>query len=135
MHPICRAKTVLLALLVGGCGLWPGQQAQVFSDQTVSELPEGIVRPVLRPGSVEPVTDETAKPQKKGALGATIASLGTPTETGLWLKTPLAVAAANGRVSFQGKSIELRLIPIDGEASAGSRLSLQAMQALGIALT
>ena len=40
-----------------------------------------------------------------------------------------------GRVQYKGKSIDVTLIPIEGAATAGSRMSLQAFQALGAPLT
>lgn len=65
-------------------------------------------------------------------LGTTIASLGSPTEPGFWLKTPLVDAPGKGRVDFQntGKSVEVDLIPIDGPKTAGSRMSLAALRLL-----
>lgn len=70
------------------------------------------------------------------ALGQTVASLGDPTETGFWMKTPLVSSETPGRVQAQnGQSVQVTLIPIDGPASAGSRLSLSAMRALGLGLT
>ena len=52
------------------------------------------IRPLARPDIVESpvVVENTAvSPAQKasGALGTTIASLGNPAETGLWLKTPM----------------------------------------------
>ncbi len=71
------------------------------------------------------------------ALGETVASLGDPTQTGFWLKTPLINAAAKGHVtsSQTGKTVQVDLIPIDGENSAGSRISLAAMRVLELPLT
>lgn len=68
-----------------------------------------------------------------GLLGQTIASLGDPAQTGLWLETPLVGAEQSGRVTTKdGRSANLRLIPIAGEDGAGSRMSLSAYQALGL---
>lgn len=71
------------------------------------------------------------------ALGRTIASLGSPTEPGFWMKTPLVSSEVDGRVVFPktGKSVQVRLIPIDGPATAGSRLSLSALRLLEAPLT
>ena len=73
----------------------------------------------------------------RGPLGRTVASLGDATESGLWLKTPLVAVEGPGRVTYPatGRSTTVTLIPIDGAATAGSRLSLQAMLALGASLT
>lgn len=72
-----------------------------------------------------------------GRLGVTVASLGSPSEPGLWLKTPLVQSEQSGQVSFAGtgKSVAVTLIPIEGSASAGSRMSLSAFQTLGAPLT
>lgn len=70
------------------------------------------------------------------SLGSTVASLGDVTEQGLWLKTPLVSAKTSGRIEAAGgKSLAVTLIPIEGEASAGSRISLAAMRGLGLGLT
>lgn len=70
-------------------------------------------------------------------LGTTVASLGSPTEPGFWLKTPLVQAEAMGRVTNKGngKSSAVKLIPIEGPASGGSRLSLPAMRLIDASLT
>ncbi len=69
------------------------------------------------------------------ALGVTIASLGPPTEPGIWLKTPLVDAVMQGRVDYNGASVNLELRPSGGEAGAGSQISLAAMRLLGVPLT
>jgi hypothetical protein len=71
------------------------------------------------------------------ALGKTVASLGSPTEPGLWLKTPLVKAEVQGRVTniANGKSSLVTLIPIDGPDTAGSRMSLAALRLIGASLT
>lgn len=71
------------------------------------------------------------------SLGSTVASLGSPTEPGFWLKTPLVKTEAKGRVTNKanGKSSAVILIPIDGPATGGSRLSLPAMRLIEASLT
>ncbi len=71
------------------------------------------------------------------ALGKTVATLGSPTEPGLWLKTPLVSSEQKGRVTnpANGKSSVVTLIPIDGPATAGSRMSLAAMRLIEASLT
>ena len=71
------------------------------------------------------------------ALGTTVASLGDPADPGLWLETPLAAAVRPGRVALPGtdRSVQVELRPIDGPATAGSRLSLPAIRLLGISLS
>lgn len=110
-----------------------GTQTQTDAGATVLEAPSSVetgeLRPVGRSNEVAP------KPAGRGPLGATVASLGNPAEAGLWLKTPLARVQQMGVVTFNGKRVNVTLIPIEGEASAGSRMSLHAFQALGAPLT
>lgn len=63
-------------------------------------------------------------------LGLTIASLGAAGEPGFWLKTPLVSAPGKGRVVYpaSGKEVQVDLIPIEGPATAGSRMSLAALR-------
>lgn len=90
-----------------------------------------------RTGTVEGVTVVQAAAPASGRLGSTVASLGSATEGGMWLKTPLVKSSAKGRVvnPATGKSVNVNLIPLGGAASGGSQLSLPAMTALGIGLT
>lgn len=69
------------------------------------------------------------------SLGTTIASLGPPTEPGIWLKTPLVTTLTEGRVEYQGKSINIELRPSGGAAGSGSQISLAAMRLLDAPLT
>ena len=77
----------------------------------------------------------TEAPSK--SLGKTVASLGSPTEPGLWLKTPLVSSEQQGRVTnpANGKSSLVTLIPIDGPNTAGSRMSLAALRLIEASLT
>ncbi len=70
-------------------------------------------------------------------LGLTVASLGSPAETGFWAKTPLVSETAQGRLvdPRTGKSVRVKLIPIDGSKTAGSRVSLAVMRLLDVSLT
>ena len=71
------------------------------------------------------------------SLGQSVASLGSPSEPGFWLKTPLVSAVSKGRVVYPGtgKSVAVDLIPISGPKTAGSRMSLSAMRLIGAPLT
>lgn len=106
------------------------------------------LRPVIRPDSglghaaplawVPLIADAaTGKPEvTQTTLGTTVASLGNPAEAGLWLKTPLVTKRQPGFVTAaDGTKVAVTLIPVDGAATGGSQLSLQAMQALGVPLT
>lgn len=81
--------------------------------------------------------DEAPGPQASGLLGTSVASLGAASEPGLWVKTPLVSAVQPGRVKVlsSGRELRLELRPTEGETGAGARLSLQAMQGLGLGLT
>ncbi|MEX3315811.1 hypothetical protein [Sulfitobacter sp. PS-8MA] len=91
--------------------------------------------------------DSTTKAQREAAaeapaapgatLGETIVSLGSATEPGLWLKTPLVSREQPGRVTnpATGKSATVTLIPIEGPPTAGSRMSLPALRLIGASLT
>ncbi len=71
-----------------------------------------------------------------GRLGSTVASLGDVAEPGFWLKTPLVSTARDGQLRDPktGAKVAVRLIPINGPATAGSRISLSAMRALEVNL-
>lgn len=91
--------------------------------------------------------DTTSREQKAQAaappasaerrLGTTVASLGDPSQPGFWIKTPLAKSETDGRIvnPANGKSAKVRLIPMGGPASAGSQVSLPALQLIGVSLT
>lgn len=86
----------------------------------------------LQEASVE---EEVAAPAAPGRLGTTIASLGPPTETGLWLETALVDAPTSGRIEYQGRSVNVQLRPSGGEPGSGSQISVEAMRAIGATLT
>jgi hypothetical protein len=134
--------TVCMSAALTGCGLVPNglkKPATLAADAVVSETAQASTqtRPQARPASApQTTTPESAKPAvAAGGLGSTVASLGSPAEPGLWLKTPLVSTKSSGKVSYNGKTIDVTLIPIEGPATAGSRMSLQGFQALGAPLT
>ncbi|WP_342075236.1 D-galactarate dehydratase [Yoonia sp. SS1-5] len=69
------------------------------------------------------------------ALGTTIASLGSPAEPGIWLKTALVTELTPGRITYQDKSINVELRPSGGAAGSGSQISLAAMRLIEAPLT
>lgn len=137
------AGTLVLAGCAGAPPLFGGgvpADASV-SDAAASEA--GAVRPVPRPtdggpsgedaGADDPETRVAAAP---GYLGDTLATLGDATDPGLWLETPLVEATQAGRLTaVNGRTVEVTLRPAGGARGAGSRISLAAMQALGLSLT
>ncbi|MGR3486082.1 MAG: D-galactarate dehydratase [Paracoccaceae bacterium] len=68
------------------------------------------------------------------ALGTTLATLGSPTDPGIWVKTPAVDALTPGRAVYEGASVNLELRPLDAEAGSGSQVSLPAMRLLGAPL-
>jgi hypothetical protein len=123
---------ILFALLaLPGCdtvqSLWPLDRAKP-DPVPVSAPPANV--------AVEPPVVPVAPVATPGIGGAqTIAALGDPAQPGLWLKTPLVDREGPGRVSYAGRTVDVTLIPIEGPETAGSRMSLAAMRALGAPLT
>ncbi|MFL4470809.1 hypothetical protein ACERZ8_13300 [Tateyamaria armeniaca] len=123
----------IIVLAVAGCELVPtsANDASVSGPDGAVLAPGDVQRPQARPEQSAPApTPEVSI----GTLGRTIASLGNAAEPGLWLKTPLVDATRQARVysAKTDKSVSVTLIPIEGPSTAGSRMSLAAMQALGV---
>ncbi|WP_184564032.1 hypothetical protein [Sulfitobacter undariae] len=161
--PMPLVTALAAALSLSACAqLGIGQKKSV--EAPAASLPEGqaaqaaapTVDPVVttapppsRAANTQATLDTTTPEQRKKAaapvapqtgtksLGSTVASLGSPTEPGFWLKTPLVKSETMGRVTNKanGKSSAVRLIPIDGPATGGSRLSLPAMRLIEASLT
>lgn len=154
-------SALLIASLLAGCG---GLTLPNFARRDApladpAPPPEGTVRPRARPAGLARAAappegartvealDTTSAAERAAAtappaaggrkIGTTIASLGAPTEPGFWLKTPLVTKPGKGRARYgaNGKSVQLDLIPLDGPASAGSRISLAALRLLDAPLT
>ncbi|WP_299370271.1 hypothetical protein [uncultured Tateyamaria sp.] len=132
---------LICVLSVAGCGL---MEPRATAPETAAAPPDFSTgtptRPQARPADAAPgIADPTPPPDEVsvGTLGRTIASLGNAAEPGLWLKTPLVTSERAGQVYYPdtGKTVAVTLIPIDAPRTAGSRLSLAAMQALGAPLT
>ncbi|WP_293573203.1 hypothetical protein [Phaeobacter sp.] len=82
-----------------------------------------------RPSSAAPARSYTGR-------SSTIASLGDPSQPGLWMETSLVSTPQRARlVSARGTEAIVTLRPSAGTAGAGSRLSIDAMRALGLPLT
>ena len=156
-------KWGLLALGVGlaGCGTQPfaPQAPESGPAEAATTTEQAALRPRARPAGLgrkppegartaEALDTTTAAERAKAAaapaepagerrLGETIASLGDVTRQGFWLETPLVSAPSQGRVLFPatGKSAQVELIPIEGPATAGSRISLAAMRLIEAPLT
>ncbi|WP_223877666.1 D-galactarate dehydratase [Histidinibacterium aquaticum] len=86
--------------------------------------------------SEEDRAEALAAPASEGAgLGTTLATLGSASDPGIWLKTPLVQETVMGRVEYQGESVNIELRPSGGEAGSGSQISLAAMRLIGAPLT
>ena len=68
-------------------------------------------------------------------LGTTIASFGSPTDPGIWFKTPLVGDVMQGRIEYNGKSVNVELRPSGGAPGSGSQISLAAMRLIEAPLT
>lgn len=130
----------LLALSLSGCGLF--QPHVPNSAPGTDKAPPPATAPVLGEGQSPASLDQTSAADAAAAkaaptvagrpLGNVSVALGSPTEQGFWLKTPLVAAPGKGRVTLaSGKSVAVDLQPGQG----GSLLSLAAYRALGLALT
>ncbi|MEL6888289.1 MAG: hypothetical protein AAFO86_06230 [Pseudomonadota bacterium] len=127
---------VVFCMALSGCAVLErvqGPQAPGAVPEVVEDT-DAPVRPQARPDAA-PLDD--APVVSVGTLGRTVASLGNAAEPGLWMKTPLVQSERSGTVYYPetNKSVQVTLIPIDGPTTAGSRLSLEAMQAIGAPLT
>ncbi len=153
--------SVLSAIFLAGCQAG-GTRGNTPNVELSPPPPDGYtLRPVPRPSggafaTPKPVEtartvedfDTTTRAQRQEALaddpaasretklGTTIVSLGSPTEPGFWMKTPLVSKPMRGRLEYSasGKSVAVDLIPIDGPKTAGSRVSLAALRLLGASL-
>jgi hypothetical protein len=132
-----------LVLAVAGCdsGFRPLGFMDRFRGNDASDVPPpAVAEEVAEEEAVEAATGEEAEAPApsaaSGSLGTTVASLGDPTRPGLWLETPLVSAETAGTlVAENGNRIDVTLIPSGGAAGSGSRISVAAMQALGLGLT
>lgn len=132
-----------LGLLLAGCGgglSLPGLRSAAPEPAAVVPVtaqPPGAEtpRPMARPGDAQ--ADGAPGPAATGVLGSTIASLGSPSDPGLWLLTPLIDSPRPGRVRVLASGAELRLElrPSGGAPGSGSQLSMAAYQGLGLPLT
>lgn len=166
MHRVPLSFLVVLPLVLAGCsqfsGFGRGGQAGIAAEAPPPEVlnPDAeTTRPQVRPGEDAGVRtlgaaglrpealDQTSTQERTAALappaartellGETLASLGSPAETGLWLRTGLVTQVTQGRIEVQNGSGSLRveLRPSGATAGAGSQLSLSAFTTLGLPLT
>ncbi|MCX7559401.1 hypothetical protein OS190_07440 [Sulfitobacter sp. F26204] len=114
-------------------------ESAVLSPETAAPPPPPAARTVETLDTTTPAQRAAAVAPAKApnkALGKTIVTLGSPTEPGLWIKTPLTKVEAQGRVTnlANGKSSVVTMIPLEGPATAGSRMSLAALRLIEASL-
>jgi hypothetical protein len=135
---------VLIAVLgLAGCSSMP-EFLRPAANVTTPEArapnappPDANTEDALDTTTEEERSAALAAPEPAGEreLGTTVASLGSPTEPGIWMATPLVSAVTPGRVVAEnGKSVQLELRPLDGPPTAGSRISLPALRLLEVGL-
>lgn len=144
MRIIHAFSILVLSGAIAGCAQVKTAVAPVPSGATVQTTAQPSGRgPVLGKGTTAAAYDRTSQAEKQAALavkssaserslGKVAVSLGSPTEQGIWLKSPLVKTASKGRVvTAAGKSAAVDLIP----GSGATQLSLAAFLALGLDLT
>ena len=127
----------LLAACAAGDSLAPRQSAPVTpaaTAPTTSPLPapSGRTAEALDTTSAaERAAALDVAPAAERELGTAIASLGSPSEAGIWLKTPLVTSVSEGRLVWTetGKSITVNLRPAEGN-SGTTQISLAALRLL-----
>ncbi|WOI57260.1 hypothetical protein [Palleronia sp. LCG004] len=147
-------SVTLAALLLTGCAQMNGPSGSgtvpTDRDGQASPPPEEIAEIVAAPppragARTADQFDTTTDAQRQAAraaptggeqrLGEVVASLGDPTEPGLWVKTALVDAQRSGRLEYPGSGqsavVELRPLPGGG----GAQVSLAAMRLLEAPLT
>lgn len=150
--------TVSACAALAGCGnLSFGSGFTAGPDVRVRVPDEQALRPVARPG--QPAASlgqagrsadalDTTTPEERAQaqstansgsarLGETLASLGSPTEQGFWLRTGLVTTVTQGRVERADGTgaVRVELRPSGNAPGAGSQLSLAAFRALEAPLT
>ena len=146
-----RVVFVIAVAMLAGCstpsfqGMFGTTPAPVATSPVQTLDPTPPPAPPVTAGTAEQF-DTTSQEERDAALvveppaedpllGTTIASLGSPTEPGIWLKTPLVTALAPGRIMYEGQTINVELRPSGGAVGSGSQISLAAMRLIGAPLT
>ena len=142
-----RALPLALALLLAACSM-PQFGRDRGPEIAVTEDPGAdVTHPQARPGmptaqvgtpagaAADGSVPAAPQPAANGLLGETLAGLGATGGPGLWLMTGLVSAPRPGRVETPaGATLDVELRPSGAAPSAGSTLSVQAMQTLRLPL-
>lgn len=141
----CAAITERLGLGTNRGGSVTGAPATEAEELPTLDIATAAPPPAAGARTAEQL--DTTTPEQRAAaaapaaggrsLGTTVASLGDPTQPGLWIKTPLVETETPGRVvnPATGQSSTVTLLPLEGEATAGSQMSLPALRLIGASLT
>ncbi|CTQ51136.1 hypothetical protein [Jannaschia donghaensis] len=146
----------ILPLLAMGCADIPllnrvgggsGDPAPTVDPAVPTPVPTGatvtspLAGPATRPEALDTVSeaekaqarDVAASAPAGGELGTVTVALGSPAETGLWVKSALVTQDTPGTVrTSDGDAIAVTLRPLGG--AGGPQISLSALQALGLPL-
>lgn len=123
--------------LFGGAGNGDGTATPVAPvDASLTDETETDGTETISNDEADDSAEATPAPAPSGPK-PTVASLGDPAKPGMWLETPIVQVERQGRITVKatGRSAEVTLIPIEGEETAGSRLSVSGFQAVGASLT
>lgn len=133
------------AFALAACAELPMRQAAVAPAPSASATPPRPRPPAdARTADAFDTTTEAERaaaraPVPAGAvrLGSTVASLGPPQDTGIWLETGLVTEVTPGRVEYpgNGRILNVELRPSGKAPGAGSQISLAAMRLLDAPLT
>lgn len=147
MTDVLRIATLLgLTALLAGCALREPEPLALFTPtgEPIAGVAAAQVDPVPGAGTAvgapdvveAPVEEAESASETPVVNGITVATLGDATEPGMWIETPFVQEEMPGWViSESGRIVELTLRPSGGALGSGSRISLAAMQALGLNLT
>ena len=138
----------VLPIVLAGCaslpfgnGSGPGAEAPPPVPASVARSSSPLAGPAVRPESLDTVSEAekdaaraaAAAAPAGGELGTVTVALGSPTETGLWVKSALVSEETPGTVrTAGGDAIAVTLRPLGG--AGGPQISLSALQALGLPL-
>lgn len=138
--PRTRPLLLLLPLLAAGCADLPvfGRGGGAPAAATTAPVLRAPTASVASLDTVSEADKEAARAAAAaapagGELGDVTVSLGSPAESGLWVKSALVSADTPGTVrTNDGKAIAVTLRPLGG--AGGPQISLSALQALGLPL-
>lgn len=144
MKRLVPSLLLLSALALAACAQAPMREAAVAP--RTAPAPAQSPPPPAGARTAE-AFDTTTEAQRAAAragpagtatrLGTTVASLGPPQDTGIWLETGLVAEVTPGRVEYpgNGRILNVELRPSGRPPGAGSQISLAAMRLLDAPLT